>query len=266
MKRLIVVQARMSSTRLPGKVLLPLAGKPLLQRQLERIRAARADFELCVATTPAVGDEPIVELCRELDVWCFRGHPTDLLDRHLMAGRAARADVVVKIPSDCPLIDPAAIERVLDVQCAAPEAHLVTNLWPPTWPDGNDVEAISIDALEAAHAEASDAEEREHTTPFIWRRPERFEIRNVRWQTGVDLSKSVRLTIDYPEDYQFIAAVYSELMRERGVFGLGDILDLLDRKPELWTINRRHVGETWQTRRASCAGTILQGSRHPLAF
>lgn len=264
MKRLIVVQARMNSTRLPGKVLLPLAGKPLLQRQLERIGAARADFELCVATTAGLVDEPIVELCRELDVWCFRGHPTDLLDRHLMAGRAASADVVVKIPSDCPLIDPAAIERVLDVQCAAPEAHLVTNLWPPTWPDGNDVEAISIDALEAAHAEASDAEEREHTTPFIWRRPWRFEIRNVRWPTGVDLSSSVRITIDYPDDYQFIAAVYSELMPERGVFGLDDILDLLDRKPELRTINRRHVGETWQTRKSSTEAAH-EGSSHHLA-
>jgi spore coat polysaccharide biosynthesis protein SpsF len=167
-----------------------------------------------------------------------------------MAGRAAGAEVVVKIPSDCPLIDPSVIERVLDAQCATPEAHLVTNLFPPSWPDGNDVEAVSMDALEAAHAEATHAEEREHTTPFIWRRPRRFEIRNVRWEAGVDLSSALRLTIDYPDDYEFIAAIYSELTQGARVFSLRDILELLDRKPALRAINQRHLGETWQTRLA----------------
>lgn len=248
MTRLIVVQARMNSTRLPGKVLLPLAGKPLLQRQLERVLAARADFELCVATTTEVADEPIVRLCANIGVRCFRGHPTDLLDRHVMAGREAHAEVVVKIPSDCPLIDPGVIERVLDAQCAAPEAHLVTNLFPPSWPDGNDVEAICMDALEAAHTEATDADEREHTTPFIWRRPRRFEIHNVRWETGIDLSSALRLTIDYLDDYEFVSAIYSELMHDTRVFSLRDILDLLDQRPELCSMNQRHLGETWQTR------------------
>ncbi len=253
MTRLIVVQARMNSTRLPGKVLLPLAGRPLLQRQLERVLAARADFELCVATTTEVADEPIVQLCKKLGFRCFRGHPTDLLDRHVKAGREASAEVVVKIPSDCPLIDPGVIERVLDAQYAAPEAHLVTNLFPPSWPDGNDVEAVSMDALEAAYAEATDADEREHTTPFIWRRPSRFEIHNVRWETGLDLSRTLRLTIDYPDDYDFIATIYSELMQHARVFSLRDILALLDQKPELRALNQDHLGETWQTRRTASA-------------
>jgi spore coat polysaccharide biosynthesis protein SpsF len=215
---------------------------------LQRFWSARPDFDLCVATTTEIADEPIVQLCSNIGVRCLRGHPTDLLDRHVMAGRAARAEVVVKIPSDCPLIDPSVIERVLDAQYAAPEAHLVTNLFPPSWPDGNDVEAVSMDALEAARVEATDADEREHTTPFIWRRPRRFEIHNVRWETGVDLSSALRLTIDYPDDYEFIAAIYSELMQDVRVFSLRDILDLLDQKPELHAINQQHLGETWKTR------------------
>src|SRR5262245_15152836 len=104
MKLLVVVQARMGSSRLPGKVMLPLAGRPALARQIERIRAANVPFDLVVATTIAEGDEPIRELCREIDVDCFSGHPTDLLDRHFRAALAASADAVAKIPSDCPLI------------------------------------------------------------------------------------------------------------------------------------------------------------------
>src|SRR5262249_13886715 len=100
-KTLVVVQARMGSTRLPGKVLLPLAGAPLLQRMLERIEAARTPFELTVATTTAAADDPIRQLCRRLGVRCYSGHPTDLLDRHYQAARELRADAVVKIPSDC---------------------------------------------------------------------------------------------------------------------------------------------------------------------
>ena len=264
MKKLVVVQARMGSTRLPGKVLLPLAGRPLLERMLERVRAARQRFELCVATTTAAEDAPIAELCERLGMHVFRGHPSDLLDRHLEAGRAAAADVIVKIPSDCPLIDPGVIDRVLGAFDAAEPGSVdfVTNLNPPTWPDGNDVELMTREVLELAHRDATRTLEREHTTPFIWERPERFRILNVRWEAGLDYSQSHRFTIDYPGDYAFIAAVYEALHRPGQVFSLEQILELLDARPELMALNASFAGTSWHHEHASELRTVrFDGAR-----
>src|SRR5262249_21841044 len=198
--------ARTGSTRLPGKVLLPLGGRTILERQLDRIRAAPAQFELVVATTTLPADDAIVTAARRAGVDCFRGHPTDLLDRHVGAARAAGADIVVKIPSDCPLIDPGAIARVLNVHERHEVPHdYLANLHPATWPDGNDVEVMTREALEHAWREADRPYEREHTTPFLWTRSRRFRIGNVVWETGRDLSRTHRFTLDYFEDYRFIA-------------------------------------------------------------
>ncbi len=247
MKTLVVVQARMGSRRLPGKVLLPLAGRPLLERMLQRLLAASFPFQLCVATSTLAEDEPIRELGRRLGVPVISGHPTDLLERHLAAGRAFGADVVAKIPSDCPLIDPAIVDRVLGCYAALrDDVDFVTNLHPPSWPDGNDVEVMSMRVLELAGAEAKAPFEREHTTPFIWERPERFRISNVSWGAGRDLSKTHRFTIDYQEDYELIARVYEELCTSaRPIFDLADILALLAREPELLRINARWSGQSW---------------------
>jgi spore coat polysaccharide biosynthesis protein SpsF len=276
-KTLVVVQARTGSTRLPGKVLLPLAGRPLLARLLERVRAARTPFALVVATTTEAADEPVRELCRglgHLDVDCFSGHPTDLLDRHYQAALAAGAEVVVKIPSDCPLVDPAAIDRVLAFYFAQPERwDYVSNLHPPSWPDGNDVEVMPIAALAAAWREAARPHEREHTTPFLWDQPERFRVGNVTLdggprrpgdggeesrhrgdgaagedggEGGRDLSLSHRFTIDYAADYDFLRAVYDALWTPaRPVFGLDEVLALLAARPEILAINARYAGVNW---------------------
>jgi spore coat polysaccharide biosynthesis protein SpsF len=243
--RLIVVQARTRSTRLPGKVLLPLAGRPMLERQLERILAARAPFELVVATTPAVDDDHIAAVCRGLGVRCFRGHPTDLLDRHVQAARALDADRVVKIPSDCPLIDPAVIERVLDTDdFTGGVDDYLSNLHPASWPDGNDVEVLSRSALEEAWREAALPFQREHTTPFIWDQPERFRVSNVRWER--DLSRSHRFTVDYSEDYRLVAAIYDALHDDGArPFGLADVLALLEARPHLAALNARWLGRSW---------------------
>ena len=170
---LIVVQARLGSTRLPGKILKDLGGKPLLVRMLERLQRVGASVRVVVATTTERQDDPIVSLCEGLDVGIYRGHPLDLLDRHYRTALAAGARVVAKIPSDCPLIDPAVVDRVLE-RFALGDCDYVSNLHPATWPDGNDVEVIRFEALEAAWREAQLPMEREHTTPFIWERPERF--------------------------------------------------------------------------------------------
>jgi spore coat polysaccharide biosynthesis protein SpsF len=247
MKLLIVVQARTGSTRLPGKVLLPAAGAPLLQRLVERLRAVRHEFELVVATTGEPADDRIATLCAEIGVGCFRGHPTDLLDRHYQAARAAGAGAVAKIPSDCPLIDPAVVERVLGFWSArAGECDYVSNLHPATWPDGNDVEVMSFTALEQAWREARAPFEREHTTPFLWQRPERFRCANVCWELGFDLSMTHRLTLDYPEDYALVAAVYERLWRrDRPIFDLADVLRLLAHEPELFDLNAHLAGVNW---------------------
>lgn len=257
MKVLVVVQARTGSTRLPGKVLLPVAGAPLLVRMLERVRQARTPTEVVVATTTDAADEPVRELARRAGVRCVSGHPTDLLDRHYhaalecglspLADTAAAADVVVKIPSDCPLIDPAVIDRVIGCHLDQPERYdFVSNLHPATYPDGNDVEVMPLPALAAAWREADRPHEREHTTPFLWDRPGRFRLGNVCWETGADLSMSHRFTIDYPEDYAFVSAVYDALWTpERPLFGLGEILDLLAARPEVFELNRRYAGVNW---------------------
>jgi spore coat polysaccharide biosynthesis protein SpsF len=239
----VVIQARTASTRLPGKVLLPLAGAPLLVRMAERVRAARTPLELIVATTTDASDDPIVELCRAHDLPWMRGHATDLLDRHFAAALELKAELVVKIPSDCPLIDPDCIDRVLSAW--TPGFDFVSNLHPGTWPDGNDVEAMPLAVLEEAHREARESHEREHTTPFIWDQPQRFRIGNVAWETGLDLSRSHRFTIDYLEDYELIDAIYEELYAPGRVFSLVEILALLEHRPELLKLNARFAGVNW---------------------
>jgi spore coat polysaccharide biosynthesis protein SpsF len=258
MKTLVVVQARTGSERLSGKVLKPVAGEPMLLRMIERVLAARSRFELVVATTWLAADDALEALCARAGVACHRGHPTDLLDRHYRAAEAGGVEVVVKIPSDCPLIDPAVIDLVLDRFQLDPERyHFVSNLHPATWPDGNDVEVMRFAALEAAWREARASWEREHTTPFLWDQPERFRIGNVQWPTGRDCSMTHRFTVDYPEDLAFVQAVFDALWRpERPIFGLGEILALLEARPDIAALNARYAGVNWYRHHAAQLQTV----------
>lgn len=246
---LIVVQARLGSTRFPGKVLMELGGRPMLLRMLERLGGVRSPVRLVVATTTERRDDAIVRLCEAAGVAVFRGHPTDLLDRHYRAAAACGAGSVAKIPSDCPLIDPVAIHAVLG-RFAEGDVDYASNLHPATWPDGNDVEVMRFVALETAWREAKRPMEREHTTPFIWERPERFRLANVNWggvaPTGeCDCSMSHRWTVDYPEDYALICAIFEELYPGDPLFGVDSILDLLQRNPEMAGLNARYRGVNW---------------------
>ncbi|HTP13525.1 MAG TPA: glycosyltransferase family protein [Bacteroidota bacterium] len=247
MKKLIVIQARVGSSRLPNKVLLPVKGRPLLLRMIQRVAATTVDCDLVVATTTKKQDDVIEKLCGQIGVKCFRGHPTDLLDRHYRAALEARANVIIKIPSDCPLIDPRIIDRVVgfyDAHCS--EYDYVSNLHPASYPDGNDVEVIPFPTLEKTWREARRPFEREHTTPFIWESPALFRIGNVLWEQGLDYSMSHRWTIDYPEDYLFIRNVYDHLWRADGPpFSMQEILYLLEREPVLRQINLRYAGVNW---------------------
>jgi spore coat polysaccharide biosynthesis protein SpsF len=246
LKIVIVVQARMSSSRLPGKVMLPVLGKSLLYRMIERLKLVRHEVQLVVATSHK-GDDDIIEYeSLKMGVPCFRGDLNNLLDRHYQAAKAFEADIVLKIPSDCPLIDPQIVDNVLDVFMAdGGKYDYVSNLHPATYPDGNDVEVMTIDCLKRAWQVAVKPLELEHTTPYIWENSGRFRIGNVTWEAGLDYSMSHRFTIDYEADYQFIKRVFEELYEANPAFTCTDIINLLEAKPGIYNINAQYAGVNW---------------------
>jgi spore coat polysaccharide biosynthesis protein SpsF len=245
MKIITVIQARMSSTRLPGKVMLPLLGKPLLIRMIERVNSAKLVGDVIVATSTNADDNEIDILCNQNNLICSRGHLTNLLDRHYQAAKQFNADAVVKIPSDCPLIDPKVIDKVIERYINSDEFDFVSNLHPATYPDGNDVEIFSFESLECAWKDATKDYEREHTTPFIWEHQDVFNVGNITWETGYNFSSTHRWTIDFPEDYEFIRKIYEELYPKNPAFSLDDILSLLKQKPEIAEINQQYLGKYW---------------------
>ncbi len=245
-KVVIVVQARMSSTRLPGKILKPILGKSLLSRMIERLQMIRHTATIVIATSDAEQDDIIETEATAIGVPCFRGSLNNCLDRHYQAGKKYDADVVIKIPSDCPLIDPRIIDLVLDYYFEHEgEYDFVNNLHPATWPDGNDVEIMTMACIEKAWKEASRPLELEHTTPYIWENPDKFRIANIAWPSGLDYSMSHRFTIDYPEDYEFINRVFEELYAQKPDFSCEDILNLLDQQPDIYQINAKYAGVNW---------------------
>lgn len=245
-KVVIVIQARMGSSRLPGKVMLPILGQSLLARMIERLHMVKHSVTLIVATSENPEDDIIAQEAETLDVACYRGSENNLLDRHYQAAQLLDATGVLKIPSDCPLIDPAAIDAALEYFFAAGSRFdYISNLHPATWPDGNDVEIMTIQCLARAHQQASRQLELEHTTPYIWENPGLFNIGNISWETGLDYSMSHRFTIDYREDYEFIRAVFEELYPSKPEFSCADILNLLDERPDIMAINSAYAGVNW---------------------
>jgi len=229
-----IVQARMSSTRLPGKVLLDLAGEPMLVRVVRRVRRASRVDQVVVAATTDPADDPIAACCASHEWACFRGSHDDLLDRYYQAAREHRADVVVRVTSDCPLIDPGLIDRVVgEFFAGQPAVDYACNSMPvKTYPRGLDTEAIRIDALERAWREDANPAWREHATPYIYRHPERFTLHAV--VNDCDHSP-LRWTVDTPEDWQFVERIYRHFGHDR--FSWRNVLELLDRHPEWLEIN-----------------------------
>src|ERR1035437_4956650 len=239
-----IVQVSRGSSRLPDKVLLPIEGKHLFVRQIERINASELKGTVVVATTINQEDDIIESICKEENILCFRGDEHDLLDRHYKAALRYDADIAIKIPSDCPLIDPKIIDKVIRFFLDNIGAYdYVSNLHPASYPDGNDVEVMTIKSLMAAWNNATLNFEREHTTPYIWEHPEQFRIGNVSIEN--DYSMSHRWTIDYKEDYDFIKKVYEMLYPVNPLFSMEDILNLLDKHPEIAAINSKFAGVNW---------------------
>jgi spore coat polysaccharide biosynthesis protein SpsF (cytidylyltransferase family) len=235
MNTLGVVQARVSSSRLPGKVLQPIVGRPMLRHEIDRVRRARSLDALVVATSVDASDDPIAALCADADVRCFRGSLNDVLDRIYQAARGDRPRVVVRLTGDCPLADPALIDGVVELFRAS-DFDLVATA--DTFPDGLDVEAIRYEALEDAWKHATRPSDREHVTRFVRRQPERFRIG--RYPSAANLSH-LRWTVDEPEDFDFVRRVYEALYPRNPEFGTDEVLALLASQPELLELNRGRV-------------------------
>lgn len=243
---IIIVQARMGSTRFPNKIMKTVLDEPVLFRQLERIAAIQHTVQLVVATSQQIEDDMILKACQAREYACMRGNLNDLLDRHYQIAKYLKADTVIKIPSDCPLIDTDVIDETISFYLQnLGKYDFVSNLHPATFPDGNDVEIMTFECLERTWHEATKQLEREHTTPYIWENPEKFKCANVPWETGLDYSMSHRFTLDYKEDLDFIRAVYEKLYPRNPNFSLSDILELLDEHPEIYEINAQYAGVNW---------------------
>jgi spore coat polysaccharide biosynthesis protein SpsF len=230
-----IIQARMGSTRLPGKVLLDLAGEPMLARVVDRVRRAGRIDDIVVATTVSGEDDRIVSLCRERGWRWFRGEVDDVLDRYFRAATEARAGIVVRITSDCPLIDPVVVDRVVEEFAKGREStDYASNIFPlRTFPRGLDTEAIGYGALERSWREEREMRYREHVTQYILRHPQLFRIRSVTNDT--DLSGH-RWTVDTPGDLAFVRAIYDHFGHDR--FSTGEILAFLAAHPEVVEMNR----------------------------
>lgn len=228
MKTVIIVQARMTSTRLPGKVMKRVLGKPLLEYQLERLQRVKLADEIVIATTTNQTDEPIVELCNSLSVACFRGSEDDVLSRYYGAATAHKADLVVRVTSDCPLIDPQVIDTVIDY-CLQNQSHYdyVSNSLERTYPRGMDTEVFSFSTLQQAFGEATAQPDREHVTPFIYRQPARYRLGHVIYSE--DCSHH-RWTVDTPEDFELIQKIIEAIYPRKPNFTLEDCLSL----PKIW--------------------------------
>jgi spore coat polysaccharide biosynthesis protein SpsF len=233
LKTVAIIQARMGSTRLPGKVLMDICGETMLARVVGRLRAAKLINEVLVATTDRAADDAIVSECRKYSVPVSRGDQDDVLDRYFRAAQLSKAEVIVRITSDCPLIDPEITDKTV---AAFLELHpdYASNTLQRTYPRGLDTEVISLAALGRAWQVAHKPYEREHVTPYIIEHPGEFKHLSV---TGEEDLSGYRWTVDAPEDLTLAQEVYRRL-NANGTFSWRAVLDLLKREPELLELNR----------------------------
>ena len=228
-----IIQARMNSKRLPGKIMMEIRNKPILEILIERVRQCKTLDRIIIATTEQKEDDVIEEFCIKKKINYVRGSEKDVLSRHLLA--AKETDVIVRITSDNPLIDPAIIDKGVKIYLEN-EFDFVSNYVPPprTFPDGMAVEIFSNNLLKEVNKKAKKPSEREHVTFFIWKQPEKFKI--YRFEHGIDLS-GYRFTLDYLEDFKVIEAILNSLYKKNPKFGLEDIINWLEEHSEIKNIN-----------------------------
>ena len=232
MNTVAMIQARMGSQRLPGKVLLDLGGGTVMARVVRRLERSRAITRIVVATTTAPADEAIVRECEWLQVACFRGSEDDVLDRYYQAAHSYSADAVVRITSDCPLVDPELVDQTIGV-FTNQRADYASNVFPRTYPRGLDTEVFTAAALDRAWSEARQPHQREHVTPYLWEHPQMFRLASL---SGDADYSSYRWTLDTPEDLELLRAIYSRF-GGRDDFSWQEVLRLMEREPELAELN-----------------------------
>jgi spore coat polysaccharide biosynthesis protein SpsF len=228
--KVAIIQARMGSTRLPGKVLRRLAGKSVLEHVITRVRGAKNVERVVVATTISKQDDPIVAECERLGTAHVRGSEEDVLSRYHAAAKRHGASVVVRVTSDCPLFDGGVLDRML----AEFDADYMSNCLRRTFPRGLDAEVFTMDALDRANSEAKEKHEREHVTPYIYGHPEKFRLQS--YEEAEDHSH-LRWTLDTPEDWKMIEAVYAGVSPKGEAFRTADVLKFLRERPEIAMMN-----------------------------
>ncbi|MBN1264756.1 MAG: glycosyltransferase family protein [Anaerolineales bacterium] len=255
---LAVIQARMGSSRLPDKVLLDIAGRPMLARVVERAKQAALLDDVIVATTIDPEDDPVAAFCEQQGYPFCRGPVFDVLARYHLAAETFDGQTIVRITADCPLIDPDVIDRTIDKFLQQPAAVYASNrLQRYTYPIGLDVEVFTRDGLERAFSDAEEPYQREHVTPFFYDTPGKFPLVSVEAEGEYG---HLRWTVDTPEDLEFVRRVY-RLLADRAHFRWMDVLNLLEQEPELVSINAhiRHKGFRETDSRGSMdSGTVVE--------
>lgn len=232
-KAVAIVQARMGSTRLPGKVMRKIMGRTVLEHVIRRVRGSQLVDEIVVATTESSSDNVIVEEAQRCGVLTFRGSEDDVLSRYYFSAKEVSAETVVRITSDCPLIDPFIMDQVVALFFRE-NADFASNTRKPRCPLGLDTEVFTFDSLEKAHFHAKEARQREHVTPYIFGNPQVFKV--VQLENSRDYS-FYRWTLDTADDFKLIEKVYRHLYKEDRIFYFPEILCLFEKHPELIKIN-----------------------------
>jgi spore coat polysaccharide biosynthesis protein SpsF len=235
-----IIQARMGSTRLPGKILKEVSGKTLLYYLIERLRQSERIDQVVIATTTHTKDDVLVKLCNEWDIPVFRGSEEDVLERYYQAAQENNAQCVVRVTSDCPLIDPDIIDQTIALYLEnLSEYDYTSNSRIQTFPRGMDVEVFSFDALSQAYNHAKKPYQREHVTPYLYDEPGKFRLGNLKNSAGN--TSDIRLTVDTPEDFALVKKILEEIYPKNPRFRLKDIIELLKKHPDWLEINKHIV-------------------------
>lgn len=233
MKIVAIIQARMGSTRLPNKVLMKINGHTMLEEVIRRTKTIKGTDEVIVATTENLKDEKIVSLCKKLKIKVFRGSEDDVLDRYYQCARLVKADVIIRITSDCPLLDPKTVAGGLELFLKT-NADYVSNALKRTYPRGLDFEIFTLNALKKAAEVGKESTDREHVTPYIYSNPKIFKISHL---TNSKNYSKYRLTVDTQIDLELVREIFKALDKNSKVFGLKEIINFLEKNPELAKIN-----------------------------
>jgi len=229
-----IIQARLGSTRLPGKVLLNLARKTVLEHVLERVERSKLIEDIVVATTIKKEDLEIVKLCSNIGISVYCGAENDVLDRYYQVAKLLQTRHIVRITADCPMIDPEIIDLTIQNYIHENADYSVNQ----NFPDGLDTEVFKFDVLKKAWKEASLSSEREHVTAYIYNHPEMFRI--INYKSEIDYLEK-RWTLDEPDDYEFFKIIFEEVFTKNPNFGMNDVLKFLKKNPEIENLNRHII-------------------------